>query len=707
MAKTMGMKLALMIAANTETVQATTMTSNEFSDPLGKVNQLLNELKAKIIKEGEDEAKAYEEYVHWCHTSSADLEYEIKNYDKIKEQQEAKVKELASDIQVAESKIEELSAAISTNQGELDQATSIRAKEHSDFLATEKELTQAIDQLERAISIISEEMKKNPAALAQIDKTSVSTMLMSIGSVVEAAGVSTFNKEKLAAFIQSRQDAEDGAGAPSVANYNSQSDGIVTVLENILEKAQDELAEARKVEGNAKHNFNMMKQSLEDQMAADTKDMNSEKAGKEDAASEKATTEGDLATTEPNLENNIKSRETHKHDCMQSATDHEATTAARNEEIKVIANAIQILKEEASGAGEISRAIFNKYSFLQTSSMSKTRMQTKQDLANNEAAALVKKLAKQQHSAALAQLASQIAVVAKYGGREGADPFEKIKGLISQMIDKLVREAEADATEKAWCDEQMGKTEAKKGELEHDHAKLVAKIDKAAARAAEIKERNRQTHEEIAELQSSLTKLHSIRTEEHSNFVNAKNDLESGMAGVQRVNDILIRYYGNSAALIQQPTPPQRHEKSNQAGAAIIQILDVVESDFAKTLAKEESQEADADAEFKEVFDEKAFSKMRKEKDLQYKKQELVGLEKEISELANDKAGKDNELSAVLQYYGQVQARCVAKPHSYEDRRARREAEINGLKEALATLETEAAFVQRKGRSMRGSNVLQ
>ena len=40
----------------------------------------------------------------------------------------------------------------------------------------------------------------------------------------------------------------------------------------------------------------MMKQSLEDQMAADTKDMNDEKAGKEAAAEDKATAEGDLAT---------------------------------------------------------------------------------------------------------------------------------------------------------------------------------------------------------------------------------------------------------------------------------------------------------------------------------------------------------------------------------------------------------------------------
>jgi hypothetical protein len=93
-----------------------------------------------------------------------------------------------------------------------------------------------------------------------------------------------------------------------------------------------------------------MKQSLEDQMAADTKDMNEEKSAKAAADEGEATAEGDLATTVAELKEANQALATSNSDCMTTAADHEATVAARNEELKVIATAEFFLKESTSGA---------------------------------------------------------------------------------------------------------------------------------------------------------------------------------------------------------------------------------------------------------------------------------------------------------------------------------------------------------------------
>merc|ERR1719262_2013469 len=175
-----------------------------------------------------------------------------------------------------------------------------------------------------------------------------------------------------------------------------------------------------------------MKQSLDDQIAADNKDLANEKTAKANAEEGKATAEGDLADTVKDLQNSESALATSNTDCMTTAADHEATVAARTEELKVIATAEKILKDSTSGA------VGQTYSLLQTSSLrSASKLQTRADLANIEVINLVKKLARDHHSAALAQLASRIGAVIRFGAAAGDDPFAKVKSLISEMISKL------------------------------------------------------------------------------------------------------------------------------------------------------------------------------------------------------------------------------------------------------------------------------
>jgi chromosome segregation ATPase len=686
---------------------ASVMAEKDESNPLGTVLELMNSLEAKIVKEGENEAKAFKEFFEWCDDASKNINYEISTAKKQKEQLEAKIGELSSAIDVSESKIEELAGAISTSESDLKDATAIREKESADFAASEKELVDTVDTLDRAISIISTEAQKNPAALAQIDSSSMNNLVQSLSVVVDAAGCSTSDRQKLMALVQSKQGDEDSdVGAPAAATYKSHSSGIIDVLEDLKEKAEGELSEARKAETNAKHSYQMMKQSLDDQMAADTKDLNGEKASKAASEEGKAAAEGDLAVTVKDLKSSEESLATANGDCMTTAADHEATVAARTEELKVIATAKKILQESTSGAVE------QTYSLLQTVSISKftSKLRTRADLANSEVINLVKKLAREQHSAALAQLASRIAAVVKYGNRDGSDPFKKVKGLISEMIVKLEKEAESEATEKSYCDEQMAKTEAKKSDLESEVGSLTSKIDMAAAKSAKLKSEVKELQAELASLAKMQAEMDKIRAETHEDFTVAKAELEQGLTGVRKALGLLKEYYGSAAAamvqtdgklgeFMQQPAKPEMHEKASGAGGSIIDILEVCESDFASNLAKEETEEADAQSEYERTTQENKVTKAMKEQDVKYKSQEATSLDKNIAELSSDRETTNSELSAVMEYYGKIKERCIAKPETYEDRRGRREAEIQGLKEALSILEGEAAFLQRRKRA--------
>merc|ERR1719463_535743 len=119
-------------------------------------------------------------------------------------------------------------------------------------------------------------MAKSPAALMQIDTSNIDSVVKGLSAVINAASFSSNDQKKLVALVQSSQgeDADDAElGAPAAAVYKTHSSSIFDVLEDMKEKAESQLGELRKAESNTKHEYEMLKQSLEDQMEADTKDM--------------------------------------------------------------------------------------------------------------------------------------------------------------------------------------------------------------------------------------------------------------------------------------------------------------------------------------------------------------------------------------------------------------------------------------------------
>jgi predicted nucleic acid-binding Zn-ribbon protein len=303
--------------------------------------------------------------------------------------------------------------------------------------------------------------------------------------------------------------------------------------------------------------------------------------------------------------------------------------------------------------------------------------------------------------------------VVRYGAKSGEDPFQKVKSLIKDMIVKLEGEAQSEATEKSYCDEEMAKSKAKKEELDYTISKLTAKIDKAAAQSASLKDEVKTLQAELAKLSKSQSEMDKMRSEEHANYMEAKQELELGLSGVRKALNVLRDYYGSSsssallqdgadiAAAMAQPAMPEKHAKAGGAGGSIIEILSVVESDFAKNLATEETQEADAVAEYEKTTQENKITKTMKEQDVTYKTKEFKGLDKDVSQLSSDRETSSTELSAVMDYFGKIKERCIAKPETYEARKMRREAEVAGLKEALSILNGEA-LVQRRKRGTRG-----
>merc|ERR1719253_1062844 len=402
------------------------------------------------------------------------------------------------------------------------------------------------------------------------------------------------------------------------------------------------------------------------------------------SAEGQATAEGDLAVTSKDLDEDVKALATLHQDCMSGAEDFEAETKSRGEELKALATAKKIIQEATSGAADQS------YGFLQTG------MSSGADLAKFEAVRLVRDLAQKQKSPVLAQLASRMAVAIRAGGKAGEDPFAKVKGLISSMIEKLLAEAQADATEKAYCDKEMAETESKKADKEAAIEKLSTQIDSMTAQSAKLKEEVATLQKELASLARAQASLDKVRAEEKEAFEVNSAEMKKGVKGVKLALKVLREYYAKD---------DKAHSSADGAGSGIIGLLEVCESDFSKGLAEMIATEESAVNDYEKETKENEITKATKEQDVKYKTKEAKGLDKETAEATSDRSGVQDELDAVMEYYKGIKERCVAKAETYEERVKRRTAEIAGLKEALKILDGEAVLLQRATRhTLRGAN---
>merc|ERR1719478_253009 len=102
------------------------------------------------------------------------------------------------------------------------------------------------------------------------------------------------------------------------------------------------------------------------------------------------------------------------------------------------------------------------------------------------------------------------------------------------MIAKLLKEAQEEATQKAFCDEEMGKSKASKAEKTATIEKLQTRIDGASATIAELTEAVKTLEAEIAEIDAAQAEATAVRTTENADYKKASTDFRDSAQAVAR-----------------------------------------------------------------------------------------------------------------------------------------------------------------------------
>merc|ERR1719428_1976349 len=644
-----------------------------------------------------------QEYTAFCDNEVKDKTYAIETAQKGIEEAKATIADSKATVATADDEIATLGTHIAAKEKELATAQKVRAEAHDNFVAAEKELVTSVDQLGRAVTVL-----KKGSAFAQMrgghmDQKSMQA-IQAIGTIIESQWVGAGTRKTLKSFLQASAQAKEAAEddlsldqpqAKQVA-YESSSGGIIQTVEEMQGKAEDTLSELRKKEMTEAQEFQMLEGGLKNEISHAKEKLSSNTKLKASATQAAEEASGELTETEKTKAADEDYVTTLKQECQSKAVEYEETMKSGKAEVAAIEKASTILSEGVTAFVEVKSRTHRTSSRARFSSDDDDESDD-QAAARDKVVSIFKNLSQERHSFVFAQLAEMAA----------SDPFAKIKGLINDMIEKLLKEAQEEATHEAFCQEEMGKSKKSQADKQMKLDKFSTRVDEGSSKVETLTNEIKTLEAEVAEIDKAQAEATKIRTAESESFAKVSKDYKDSATAVAKAIEVLQSFYSGAALVqIKSSTSLQSkakvHAKGNgDAANVIIGVLEVAQEDFTSLLAEAESVESEAQTTYDKMTTENKIAKASKSAEAKGKMSQVKSVSNSLEMAKEDQASTSKELDAVNAYIDKLKPECESKVMSYEEKKAAREAEIQGLKDALEILSGKGVALAQTGRSLK------
>jgi len=570
-----------------------------------------------------------------------------------------------------------------------EKASHLKDRTHREAVIAD--LEKAVFSLEGAISAVKD---SKPAALVAV-KATIKHNLM----VAEALGMASAQRATTA-FLQSSQEPD----------YEFHSDGILETLNDLNEDFSKRLSDDQADLARAvKAHEELMSEKTKARDAADK----SEKSKSEQKADTiKQLGEDKMSITEERQ--SLSLSQLYLKDltsqCELKAREFDQRNGMRKSEIAALDKALDILKNRVS-SNEGKRTFLNQarasvkvaatadysdddISFVQT----KIAKMVRSNSRSGRAMAQLKSRANKLHSFQLLEAAQKIST---------AGPFDKVKKLIAKLIERLLSEAKEEATQKGWCDTETAKATKERDYKFEDITKLNAELESNEATKAEAEAAVERLTEEIDTTEKDQAAADEARKEENENNTKTLKDAREGLEALTEALKVLKDFYhgehgvggANTAGVsfvqaspiaVDEPESFDGAYQGNQdAASGILGLLNVIKSDFMRTIEKtSESEKEAAVAHVKFTRKSKTFL-AGAETEKKNKEHVVKTMTHAIASGMEDLKNTQGMMDAAVKTLEDLQQPCVDTGMSYEERKKKREDEMEALKTALCQLDPE------------------
>jgi len=680
--------------------------------PVEKVISLLEGLREQVEKDGKREATEYDKFSCFCKEQADNKQYAIeKSTAKIAELN-AKIDALTAEINDLTASIKSLGVKINDLADKIAKAEAARAKDHADYLVKEKDASDAIDAVARAIKALNDSKGDLTGKVAMEEGTGKVAMedVSLLQSYALRMGASQGQVAALEALAQAQQPGQ-------AYTYTYHSNDIIATLEGLLKKFGAIKARLDQEEFDANSAFEKKRLGLQNEKKFAEQEKAEEEAELEAKSEELAATEADKTQETKEMTADQEFLAVVKGNCEDKAAAWDQRSTARAAELTAITKALDILKSGAAPAWKANRKLVDLQNSAHSSAPTSFLQVRSGNNAKNSQKALTEQ-ALQLITTASKDLRSPVLSAVSMKMRLAADHFVKVRTLIKDIISRLEAQKAAEATQKTFCDgamkAAMTKRDDKKAQLEDLATQISAKETKKAELMAEIADLSAA----IAANKKALNEATLLRTEENADNTAVVAEAGGGKDAVELALRILKSFYQGSSpdtqsklaepVLMQKSAyvPPNSDREGNTVAdlapevfkdekyagrqpeaKGIIGILEVMLADFDRTGVTVTSQEQLSESQFQSFKTTNENDTAEKEKAVADKESEVTTIKDDLVNLGNMQKEASDILKTALTELDDLTSMCVEGEETYEERVAKREKEIAALKEALVILE--------------------
>merc|ERR1719235_992458 len=364
-------------------------------------------------------------------------------------------------------------------------------------------------------------------------------------------------------------------------------------------------------------------------------------------------------------------------------------------ELKALSDALTTLEEGAANQYSANKKLNlaqKSTSFLQ---LSGTSTQSMQLAATTGASQLLSKVAKSLHSPVLSVTAMKVKLM--------ADHFVKVRAIIKDLIQKL--EADAEATQMGFCDTNMAAAISDRDTGNAQIEEAMATISKLTAEKDQLNQEIQDLKKAIAENLKALNEATELRNSEKADNEATISTADEGKTAVELAINILKEFYDNAFIQTGKYVPPNADREgltvadrapevfsgsyhgSQGASKGILGLLDVILSDFERTIDTTEDAEDTAAASFGTFESDTKTDNADKEGQIDDKEGRISDIDDELVETEEDKGDATELKENALKELKKLKPMCVEGEETYAQRVAKREKEIQALKDAQQMLD--------------------